>query len=156
MRKIIIILLVVVFTAIVIYFLPNFSLGTFDIYGGRRPIDFNETKWVSNDLNSYFEVSNKFLDITGSTTYGKIIIDDDVTEILLLFDISNGVSIMEHPIIESYVDKTGKTIMVADTDKWLFKGKCRFTSKKLTIEITDNSRGYLDDSIKRIVYVREK
>jgi hypothetical protein len=59
---------------------------SFDLSAGKRPTDQLNTRWVSTDPDIYFEVSDKYEDITGSWTYGQINIDGVITEIMVGFD----------------------------------------------------------------------
>ena len=121
--------------------------GCVDFNSGRRPIDQENTKWVSTDPDIFFEVNERFRNITGSRTYGEINIDGVITEIFVSFDF--GTNITFYPISAFNGEFT-------HGDEWLFIGRCRFRNDRLVVNIFNNSRGFLDDSINTIVFYREK
>jgi hypothetical protein len=114
----------------------------------KWPTDQENTRWVSLDPDIYFEVSAKFNDITKNNTYGKINIDGVVTEIAVSFDFGDGV---EFRPAFAFTDSGG-----IDGDAWLFMGKWDFSPDKLVVDITNNTKGFLDDSIKTITFYREE
>ena len=122
-----------------------------DIYHGQRPSDYKNTRWVSENPNIYFEVNEKFSEITGTITYGKIIIDGVTTEIAVDFGME---PVAEFRPISSY--KKGEGI---DGHAWLFRGRCKYSPDKLVItKIVNNSRyeeSFLDESIRKITFIKE-
>jgi hypothetical protein len=117
-----------------------------DFYSGKRPSDFPNTRWVSIDPDMFFEVNMKYAELTGSKTYGEINIDGVITEIAVSFDYGTGVGFRDISYYE------GKGI---NSYAWLFWGRGKFSKDKLVVTITDNSRGFLDDSITEIIFIRE-
>ena len=121
--------------------------GCADFNSGRRPIDQENTRWVSTDPDIFFEVNEKHRNLTGTSTYGEINIDGVITEIFVIFDF--GTNITFYPISAF----NGEFI---NGDEWLFIGRCRFHNDRLAVNIFNNSRGFLDDSINTIVFYREE
>ena len=120
------------------------SLCSCDVYAGKRPPEYDNTKWVSEDPDIYFEINDKYQYITGNSTYGQIFINGIVTEIIISFDYGAGI---EFRPISAYDG-------AINADIWLFKGDCKFSKDKLIVIVTNNEKGWLDDSIKKITFVR--
>jgi len=53
--------------------LPLLSSCGVDFYHGRRPVDYPNTRWVSQEPDMFFEV--------GASDYAQIIIDGDIIKI---------------------------------------------------------------------------
>jgi hypothetical protein len=47
-------------------------LTSCDVYAGKRPTDYKETKWVSENPNIYIEISDKYYGAIGCNSYGVI------------------------------------------------------------------------------------
>jgi hypothetical protein len=124
-----------------------FLSGCVDFSAGKRPDNQENTKWVSTDLDIWFEVKAEYGDITGSNTYGEINMGGVITEIAVSFDYGTGV---EFRPVSAF--KKGEYI---DGTAWLFLGRCKFSDDKLVVDIFNNSNGFLDDSIENITFYRE-
>ena len=125
--------------------------GWTDINAGKRPIDHNNSRWVSEDPDIYFEVSDDYREITGGRTYGKITIDRVVTEIRVSFDY--GTTVQFADIAAYKVDENGRAYI--DGNMWLFIGRCKFSEDKLVVTVINNN-DFLDESIKKITFIKEE
>ena len=122
-----------------------FLLQGCDRYTEKRPTDQDNTKWVSQKPDIYG-------DITGNNTYGKIIIDGVATEIAVDFLMAPRAYFRS---INAFQKKNSDGELYDALNDWLFKGSCKFSRNKLVVKITDNSKGFLDDSIKEITFIKE-
>ena len=133
-----------IFVCIIMCFLLQGCWGGWtDINAGKRPTDQGYGRWVSENPNIYFEVSEKFLELTGFRTYGQMVIDGVTTEIVVYFDYGTGM----------YVDE-----LLSDGDReLLFGGTCNFSPDKLVLSINNKIKGSLefDKSIKKITFIKE-
>lgn len=107
-----------------------------DQFSGKRPSDQNNTKWVSKEPSIYFEVSDKYIDITGCNTYGKIVMNGVETEIAVSF--AAGSTKVEFRPISSFHKGDHEEESYIDGDDWLFLGKCRFGDDKLVVTVSNN------------------
>jgi len=114
-----------------------------DFYTGKRPIDYPNTRWVSQNPDIYFEVGK-----SGEITHAQITINGNIIELLCFFYIAE-------PIIAFHVISTSNLTEDLNSDTSLFTGKCNFNKDKLVVKIYNNSKGFLDDSIKEIIFLRE-
>jgi hypothetical protein len=122
-------------------------LSSCDVYGGRRPADYKETKWVSVDPNIYFEVSEENYTITNDITYGKIITNETTTEVRVHFNMGRRVDFRYLP--------GEKEIVSSHKDGLVFSGECKFGKDKLVVDILSNDAGLLPDDVMQITFVRE-
>ena len=117
----------------------------------HHPVTNPNTRWVSENPDMFFEVGDfaEVGDLTAKVTYAQIIVDDKVIELILNFSYS------------------GKSVFVYDTSarlpsgaikggELLFRGLCKSSVNKLIFTIDLNEKGFLDDSITEIVFVREE
>ena len=61
-----------------------------DFFHGKRPIDYPNTRWVSENPDIYFEVGKN-----RGMIYGQITIEDDIIEIIVSFDYGAGVEFLD-------------------------------------------------------------
>jgi len=135
---------IITITLIGMTLLPNCFV---DFYTGKRPIDYPNTRWVSENPDIYFEVTRN-----GEMTYGQITIDGDAIEIIVSFDYGTGIDFYD---LSAYTPPNESNRYGAiDGTNWLFWGSCKFGKDKLIVTIKKN-REFLDDSIKKIIFVRE-
>ncbi len=125
-----------------------------DMYVGKRPSDQNNTKWVSEEPDIYFEVSDKYNELTGCNTYGKVNINGVETEIAVSFAL--GSPRVEFRPVSAYHKSDNEEESYIDGNAWLFKGNCNFSHNKLVVKIYNNDKGFLDDSIKKITFIKEE
>jgi hypothetical protein len=119
-------------------------LSACDVYAGRRPTDYKETKWVSADPNIYFEVSESHN--TTALTYGEIFANDTITEMYVLFDMGGRAEFTYLPDAK----ESGST-----PRNMIFRGRCKFGKDKLIVDILSNDAGLLADDVTQIKFVRE-
>ncbi|MDR0570229.1 MAG: hypothetical protein LBG71_03280 [Clostridiales Family XIII bacterium] len=129
--------------------------GCVDFYSDKRPNAYQNTRWVAESPSIYFDVNEKYRQVTGGyTTYGKIEIDGVTTKITVSFDYGAGIEFYD---ISPYMP-TGKEenyVGYGRHENYLFRGDCKFGRDKFVVRIRNNERGFLDDSIEEIVFVRE-
>ena len=113
---------------------------------GRRPIDYPNTKWISQDPDIYLEI-----DESGNVSYTQITVDDVTTELICAFDYEAFVYF--YPVSAGYYGDNG--IEIVKANELLFTGKCICNKDKLIVKINNNKKGFLDDSIKEIIFIRE-
>ena len=112
-----------------------------DFYYDKRPNNYDNTKWVSSDPDIWFTVNK-------NECFGEITIDGVTMETQIFFDFGTGVDFKHLRTLENQFD-------YYKDDYYYFRGSCKFDEYKLVVTITDNSKGLLDDSIKKITFVRE-
>ena len=98
------------------------------------------TKWVSSEPDIWF-VMDKGVGI------GKITIDGVTIDIHVVFDFSIDIHFKEPLTSENQLNYY---------EYYYFKGSCKFGEHKIVVAVTNNSKGFLDDSIKKITFVREE
>jgi len=127
----------------IIIFIASLSSCFVDFNSGKRPTDYKNTKWVSDDPEMYFIVR-----INHKVEYSQIIINDDVIELLCNFDYGGGIYFhCPRYNEEGYLEITNLSDL-------LFSGICIFSKDKLIVKIKKNN-DFLDDSIKEIIFIRE-
>ena len=137
--------------ALMILLVVMFAGCAVDLYSGKRPTDYNNTKWVSEDYDIWFEVNSDFHDKYGCNAVGQITINGVTTETVFLFDYGTGINV--YPTTSLEYSAYGKRYR--DGDAWLFLGDCRFGKKKFIISIRNNEKGFLPDDIEKITFIRE-
>jgi len=132
---------------IILLVLLLFSTGCNIFYYGR-PTDYTNTRWVSESPDMFFEVGDSH-----TVVYTQIIIDNEIFILKTGFD---------HSIIVTFEDasgfdfETGQLLPgLSNDDTLLFYGRGRFSPTKLVLHSIWNDKGFLDDSIKEIVFIRE-
>jgi hypothetical protein len=124
-----------------------------DPYANKKPYNYKDTKWVSTDPDIYFEVSNKYYALTGTSTLGQLITNDVVTEIYVNFASGRYVVFEDLSARSSIgVDTVGNMIY---SSREIFSGDAKFYKDKMILEITHNEAGLLPDDVKEITFVRE-
>ena len=134
--------------------------GCVDLFSGRRPINYPNTRWVSQDPDMFFIVGEgkKVTDwseaILAEVIYAQITIDGEVNEVFLGFD-ETGAGMFVYDL-SVYDPETGWFIEGGlNLDAKLFSGLCKFSPNRLIVTITRNDKGFLDDSITEIIFIRE-
>ena len=127
-------------------------LSSCDPHTGRRPINYPNTRWVSENPDMFFEVGE---DIVGrQAVYAQITINGEIVEIMCSFEVSGALVYFSDP--SGFDSETGFPLEgINSNDVELFRGLCKFGSKKLVVTIDKNEKGFLDDSITEIVFIRE-
>jgi hypothetical protein len=87
------------------------------------------------ELDIYFDVSR------GGFTRGHINLDGEITEISVKFDYGIGVAFFPYSLRYN-------------GDERLFTGRCRFGEEEFVVTIFNNERGFLDDSIETLTFIR--
>ena len=126
-------------------------LSSCDPYPSKHhPITNPNTRWVSENPNMFFEIDDFANpgDLIAKVSYAQIIKDDEVIELILSFDYSGG-SVIANELSARLPDGG---ILGGNA---LFQGLCKSSAKKLVVTIERNDRGFLDESIKEITFVRE-
>ena len=117
-----------------------------DNYAGERLSDHVNTRWVSNDPDIYFEVREEGL------IYGEITIDGMATEIIVsMGPPGNNVEFSDK--LAYIVDEHGNE--GTNADMWLFIGSGKFSENSFVVKIFNNKKGFLDESIKEITFIKE-
>ena len=120
-----------------------------DPFAGRRPVDFPNTRWSSENPDMYFDVGEN-----RKITHTQIVMNGEVIELICWFAVSGAQIGFDDP--SGYDPETGyHKAGVHANDIILFTGLCRFGRDRIVVTVTDNKRGFLDDSITEIVFVRE-
>ncbi len=104
-----------------------------DIYHGRRPIDYPNTKWVCEEIDMYFTVSDT------DEIYGEIIDKSgEIVKFTLLWAVGNPtVSVKSINEIDAY-----------------FVAECDFGKKEFTMKITDINDSNFDYIPKELTFKR--
>ena len=121
--------------AIIVMFLIVVSSSCVDFNSGKRPNDYDNTKWVSTQPDIWFEVHNR--KCTGEAT-----INDKVTKIYVSFDYGNTVEI--YPMGKNSLDEV------------LMIGRCKFSKEKLVVFVSKNEKGLADESVTEITFMKEE
>ena len=127
-------------------------------HAGRRPVNFPNTRWVSQDPDMFFVVGENISDNDlrpyADVTYAQIVIDGEKIELRVVFAQSGGQIYFDDPAGFD-PDTGGQLPGVAIRDVHFFTGLGRFSPERLVVTITHNPRGFLDDSIEEIIFYRE-
>ena len=118
--------------------------GCVDFSSGKRPVDYINTKWTSEDPNIYFEVKEEFREIYGTVTYGKISTYNETIEIYVDFDYGKGIFIKKLESDNSFVD----------VDQ-ILRGICHFGENKLIVKVIEKDEEWFDEDLEEITFVRE-
>ena len=124
--------------------------GCVDFYTGKRPIDYPNTRWVSENPDMYFEVGNSV-----SVEYAQIMMHGEVIELICGFDHGVGITFYDVSAFIPADPSNPNDIDGVRFEGWLFMGLCEFSKDKLVAKITNNGKGFLDKSIKEITFLRE-
>jgi len=146
MRKVILYILIIsVFVSLLTGCDPN---------TGRRPMDFPNTRWVSKNPDMFFEVPPTQDEAYRGPLHGGIIKDGETFELMIAF--------MWPGALVSFNDSSGfdletRSLLpgINEINVRLFTGICTFGRNRLVVEIDNNDKGFLDDSVIRIVFRRE-
>jgi hypothetical protein len=136
---------VLIVCAVITFLLP----AGCDPFHGRRPIDYPNTRWVAENPELFFEVGTD-----NNVTYAQIITDDEEIELLCNFGIS-GALIFFYPLSALMPPTEAHPYGIIRGADMLFSGLCKFGKSKLIVTINNNDKGFLDDSITEIVFIRE-
>lgn len=120
------------------FILCIFLNGCVDFNTGKRPTDYENTRWVSENPDVYFEVSDDFNDITGTNTYGKIKLENETCEIVVYFDYGRSM------VIKNLND-----------NNVLFRGIYDLKDDKLTIEVNYFCKEIFEKSMNEVIFVKE-
>jgi len=114
-----------------------------DPFAGVRPINFPNTRWVSNEPDIFFEV-----DGIGRITYAQMTVDGEIIEMDVFMRAGDGsiVSFILPPTSENRYNHS---------ERMLFIGAARFGEHRMILRIINNYQDLLDDSISEIIFVRE-
>ena len=128
-----------VILCVIIVLIGMSLLSSCDRYYGRRPNDYDNTKWVSSEPDIWFTVQDR-------KCAGEITIDGVAAEIWVMFDFGHRVSFSPPRTPENELNYY---------NYFLFDGTCKFSKDKLIVTIDRNRKRFLDDTIKEIIFVRE-
>ena len=118
----------------------------------HHPIFQDNTRWTCEELDFYFEVSERYYDTVESKTYGQINLNGEITEIVVLF--GHGGNVNFTPIYTIELKNGATESSVKYGDKWLFLGRCKFSANKCVVTVFNNEKGFLDDSIKTLTFIK--
>jgi hypothetical protein len=128
-------------------------LTSCDPFTGQRPTNYPNTRWVSEDPDMFFVVGEEqSVNQWGSharVTHAQITKEGEVIELICRFAVSGALVL--------FYDVSARNIETGAIrgSELLFSGLCKFGSDKLVVTIRNNDKGFLDDSITEIVFVRE-
>jgi hypothetical protein len=105
------------------------------------PLNHENTRWVSEDPNIFFEVSEEFRELTRYKTYGQISIDGEITEIVVCFDHGVGMYVFE--------------LLPDGNREHLFGGLSKFYPDKLEVNKINNGKEVFGKSVKKITFFME-
>jgi hypothetical protein len=107
-----------------------------DFNVGKRPSDENDVKWISQNPDIWFVVQD-------NQYYGEITLNGKTTEIGVSFDYGTGIAFR--------IDHSNSG------DDWLFLGRWKYTKGADTfrVNVFNNEKGFLDDSVKTITFTKE-
>ena len=125
---------------------------------GQRPNNYPNTVWVSQEPDMFFIVGEAhtigrwgvpFAEIE----YAQIVKNNEIIE--LLCGLGSGSAIHFYDP-SGYDPETGMLLDGISTgDTLLFTGLCKFGKYKLVVTVDINRKGFLDDSITEIIFIRE-
>lgn len=119
---------------IIICIMALMFTGCVDFYAGKRPCDYPNSKWVSDNPDIYFMIFNVKSD------FGEININEAIIEFYPRFDYGEK---MDFVVIEDNGDET-----------ILFSGYCRFGKEKLVVTLSKDQT-FFENNIKQLVFYRE-
>ena len=116
------------------------SCITFKSNWDERPNIENDIKWVSQNPNIWFAVQD-------GDCYGEISANDEVYEVVVGIDQS---------VIE-FFPASAETESALHGDEFLFLGhwKYKVGADTFSVDVFNNSKGFLDETIKTISFVKE-
>jgi len=119
----------------------NLYSCTVDLYSGKRPVEYENTKWISQHPDIYFEIGDKF-----SAPYGKINVNGMEEEITVLFGMGTQVSfyIYEYELSPYY------------SENLIIDGDCEFSKDKLVVKILKDYKRIFNDDIKEIIFIKQE
>jgi hypothetical protein len=129
-----------------------------DRFSGDRPNNYPNTRWSSKNPDIYFVVGeNLNAGRKGTTPYagdsfGMVIVDGKEVEVLVGFDYGALITFDDLSKV-GWDSELGCYIF--NSESQLFTGLCKFGKNKLVVTIENNSKGFLDDSVRKLVFVRE-
>ncbi|MCL1866142.1 MAG: hypothetical protein FWF82_01900 [Oscillospiraceae bacterium] len=111
-------------------------LSACDIYAGKRPLDVNNVKWVSQNPDIWFIVQDFHC-------FGEMNLDGEIINIEVPFDYGKGVTVFPD--------------LCEFGDEWLFIGEWEYKMGDSTFvfNVKNNEKGVLDDSVKTITFTKE-
>ena len=125
-----------------------------DPYREYYPGGQDNTRWTCVELDIYFDVSEKFKSTLRCNTYGQINLNGEITGIKVSFDYGSGVEFSITPANRAVIQEDGSTKILNDSEAWLFLGYCKFRKDKCVITVRNNEKGFLDDSIKTLTFIK--
>lgn len=114
-------------------------------YYGKRPLDYPNTKWVSDDPDIYFTVAEESIQ-NKPRMLGEIKANNETIPIQVSFNTNNSISVL-------YYYESGENKYTE-----VFAGKCKFEKEKCVVTdlvVNENANAYFSDNIKEIVFSRE-
>ena len=131
-----------------------------DRYLYVRPDNYPNTRWVSENPDMYFEVGRGPI---ADVTYAQIIIDGEVIEMKVGFDVSNArvIYVSDPSYYDVEPELTGGVYSGSDplfSQYQIFRGLYKFRpdpDRLIVYDIQRDREGFLDDSIEEIVFIRE-
>ena len=124
-------------------------LSSCDPFAGKRPVDYPNTRWSSENPDMYFDVGEPW-----EITHAQIVMNGEVIELKCWFAVSGSQIGFDDP--SRYDPETGlQQTGVNGNDIILFTGLCKFGRDKIVVTVDINEKGFLDDSITEIVFTRE-
>jgi hypothetical protein len=114
----------------------------------QLPANYPNTRWVSEDPDMFF-IPGKL----GETSYAQIIINGEVVELLAWMGNGAGMDFYD----ATMCDMETKRLLpeYSGTEALLFSGLGIFRRGRVIMNVTNNPKGFLDESITTIIFIRE-
>ena len=117
--------------------------GCVDFNAGKRPAEYINTKWISDNPNVYFEVREEFMELYKTITYGEIFYNGNSIDVYVGFDMGKGVAIRE---LSNCYDLSIPPLL---------RGLCEFGEDKFIVEVIEKDEKWFDEDLKEITFIRE-
>ena len=130
-----------------------------DFYMGKRPENYPNTRWVSENPDMYFEIGENInaerpnAAVIGAFVYSQIVIDGEIIELRIAFGTGSDFFAYNPAGFDTVTGYALKGHLT--NDYFLFGGLCKFSPNRLVVTIDRNDKGFLDESITEIIFIRE-
>lgn len=126
----------------VLLIFPILLLVQCDNYVGERPLDYPETRWVSENPEMWFDIADLYGNPYDDYVYGTLISDGKQVEIRVFFDKGSGIY---------FASKNG------NSDSPFTRGTCEFSSEKLIVTIDKERDNFevMKGKFDKIVFIKQ-